>query len=367
MSENGTEGMSQPLVSVAMIVCNVDRFLAEAIESILRQTFRDFEFIIVDFGSTDDSKSIIARYAASDCRIKFHEIPYCGLAEARNTACSLAQGEFLAIMDADDVALPERLEWEVDFMETHPDVGVVGGAVEWIDPAGRSLRKMPRPLRDCDIRSALLHYSAFWQSSVLMRTNAFILAGGYRIPFASAEDYDLWLRIAERFKIANLEEVVLKYRIHPYQMSLSKRRAQTLCSLAAQTAAQSRRNGRPDPLDGVDEVTPTLLAGLGVTEAEQETAFASDCTWWIRSLLAAEQDELALKSAVEMLSQDWRHLERRQISDTHVIVASLYWRQRNFLKSLFAAIQAVTARPVVAGRPLKLFLHWLRPHTVAGR
>ena len=358
--------MSQPFVSVAMVVCNVDRFLAEAIESVLGQTFRDFEFIIVDFGSTDNSKSIISRYAASDSRVKFQEIRQCGLAEARNAACFLAQGKYIAIMDADDVSIPERLALQVEFMEDHPEVGLLGGTVEWIDSLGRPLRKMPLPLKDCDIQSALLCYSAFWQPSAFMRRDAFVLAGGYRAPFAAAEDYDLWLRIAEYFQVANLEEVVVKYRIHPYQLSLRKRKIQTTCSLAAQAAATFRRNGSPDPLDGVGEITPALLTKLGVSVTKQEAAFASDCTWWIRNVFAAEQNELALKSAVEMLSYDWQYPERRQIADIYLFVARLYWRQRSFLKSLFALIQAMATRPVVAGRPLRLFFRWLRPRTVAG-
>src|SRR5271169_6728077 len=98
-----------------MVVCNVDRFLAESIESILGQTFREFEFIIVDFGSTDNSKSIISSYATRDSRIKLRVVPHCGLAEARNAGCFLAQGQYIAIMDADDVSLPNRLLWEVEF------------------------------------------------------------------------------------------------------------------------------------------------------------------------------------------------------------------------------------------------------------
>ena len=129
--------MSQPLVSVTMVTRNVEHFLQEAIESVLGQTFRDFEFIVVDFGSTDNSKSIVSNYAAADRRIRFHEIPHCGLAEARNEACSRAQGKCIAIMDADDVYLPNRLLWEVKFMEAHPEVGVTGGAVECINAAGR--------------------------------------------------------------------------------------------------------------------------------------------------------------------------------------------------------------------------------------
>src|SRR5205807_816493 len=122
-----------PLVSVVMAVRNVERFLAEAIESVLRQTFTDFEFIIVDFGSTDDSKSIISRYAPNDDRIKFHEIPVCTLPVARNAGCSLARGKYIAVMDADDVCLPDRLKVEVEFMQGHADVALLGGAVEWID------------------------------------------------------------------------------------------------------------------------------------------------------------------------------------------------------------------------------------------
>src|ERR1700733_11651747 len=118
--------MNRPLVSVAMVVCNVDRFLSESIESILAQTFREFEFIIVDFGSTDKSTTIASSYAAQDSRIKLHTIPCCGLAEARNASCLLAQAQYIAIMDADDIATRDRLMWQVDFMEKRSEVGVLG-------------------------------------------------------------------------------------------------------------------------------------------------------------------------------------------------------------------------------------------------
>src|SRR5215471_1046885 len=105
--EQNWQTMDKPLVSVVLVVCNVDRFLAESIESILAQTFREFEFIIVDFGSTDRSIVIISDYVAADNRIQFHTVPHCGLGEARNIGCSLAQGRYIALMDADDVSVPE--------------------------------------------------------------------------------------------------------------------------------------------------------------------------------------------------------------------------------------------------------------------
>src|SRR6202000_1184366 len=110
--------MNKPVVSVAMVVCNVERFLPEAIESILAQTFRDFEFVIVDFGSTDRSKDIAASYAAHDSRVRLYAVPHCGLSAARNKSCSLARGKYLAIMDADDVAAPDRLRWQVELIES---------------------------------------------------------------------------------------------------------------------------------------------------------------------------------------------------------------------------------------------------------
>src|SRR5580693_2039955 len=131
--------MKKPLISVVMAICDVEHYLGDSIESILGQTFQDFEFIIVDFGSTDKSKEIASRYGAKDSRIRLHEIAPCALAEARNTACRLAQGKYVAVMDSDDVAVPDRLRWEFEFMEKQPTVGLLGGATEWIDSAGRSL------------------------------------------------------------------------------------------------------------------------------------------------------------------------------------------------------------------------------------
>ena len=165
--------MHNPLVSVVMVVCNVERFLVEAIESILGQTYQEFEFIIVDFGSTDNSKSIILSYAARDSRVKLHFIPHCGLAEARNAGCFLAQGRYIAIMDADDISVPDRLSCEVDFMEKHRQVGLLGGATEWIDTTGKTLCMDSPPTEDREIRLALSTRVPFWQPTVLISSEGF--------------------------------------------------------------------------------------------------------------------------------------------------------------------------------------------------
>jgi hypothetical protein len=348
--------MSRPLVSVTMVVCNVDRFLAEAIESVLAQTFRDFEFIIVDFGSNDSSKSITSKYAAIDSRIRFQEIPHCGLAEARNAACALAQGKYIAIMDADDVSVPERLSWQVDFMEAHPRVGAVGGAVEWIDAAGRALTVFGNPTQNREIQLALNDRCPLWQPTALMRRDAFVSVGRYRAPFAPAEDYDLWLRIAERFQLANLEPVVLKYRIHPQQVSLQKRTQQTLGMLAAQESALLRRNGLPDSLDAISEITPEVLAALGVSKARVQSEAVSYTSHWIRSMCLAGEHTTALKAAIEALRCNLDHVERWRVADLRLMVARLQWKQGRPLSSGLSALQAVLTRPAMLARPLKPLL-----------
>jgi hypothetical protein len=356
--------MDKPLVSVVLVVCNIDRFLAESIESILAQTFREFEFIIVDFGSTDRSLAIISEYAAKDDRIQIHTVPHCGLGEARNIGCSLAQGRYIALMDADDVSVPERLAWEIDFMQKHQDVSVLGGAVQWIDTNGRALMTLDS-IRGADMQSALREGRCpLWQSTVLMRRDAFVHVGGYRPIFAPAEDYDLWLRMAEHFQIANLEEVLLKYRIHPYQESVRRRKKQTLGSLAAQLSSASRTRGDGDPLNSLAEITPESLIELGVTEAALQTCLAREYLTWIDFLCRAEEDSAALNSAREMLrSSKWEYANVAA-TDVRIRAARICWRQNQLFSSAAFVLGAAISRPIVLTRPfrrlLKPFLRYRR-------
>ncbi len=352
--------MSKPVVSVVMIVCNVERFLAEAIESILGQTFREFEFLVVDYGSRDNSKAIVSSYAAKDNRIKLHEIPHCSLPEARNAGCFLAQGKYIAIMDADNISLPERLMWEVDFMEKHPEVGLVGGAREWIDSKDKTLVTYGEPTDDNAIRAALAVRCAFSQTTILIRSEAFAVVGGYRAAFLQAEDYDLFLRISEHFQCANLVQVVGKYRVHAHQVSITKHEQQTLCDIAAKVSSSSRRAGKPDPMNSIEVVTPALLARLGVSEASLQTALACRCSRWVQYMCLAGEYSVALKATVEFLNSfDLGHADNRPIADLWLAAAWLHWRQKKLFNSLLALARAVIARPVVAGRPLKQLIRRL--------
>jgi hypothetical protein len=339
-----------------MSVFNGEHFLREAVESILDQRFTEFEFIAVDDGSTDGSASILDSYQKSDARLKVYHPGHAGLSESLNRGCQLARGKYIARMDADDVACKDRLIQQVDFMEAHPEIGVLGGAVEWIDATGKSLGIHRHPTEDREIKAALLDHCALWHPTVLFRREVFASTGGYRGVTVEASDYDLWLRIADHFQLANLDAVVLKYRIHPFQVSMRKNLQQTLYILAAQVAASFRRSGRPDPLNGVEEITPELLAGWGVTKARQQCELTSNRDRWIRHMCIAGEYSVALDAALETLQSDLGYVGRRQIADLQLLVAQLYWKQGRFLKSLLTACHAVITRPLILGRPLRFVL-----------
>ncbi len=353
--------MTTPTISVVMSVFNGERYLREAVSSILMQSFGDFEFIVIDDGSTDSSGQILDSYQASDGRVAVYHQENSGLSVSLNRGCALARGKYIARMDADDIAVRDRLMWQVDFMEAHPEVGVLGGAVESIDATGKGLLRCRQPLKDRDIKSALHRGDCpFWHPSVLIQKEALTSMGGYRMTMVHAEDYDLWLRIADRFQFANLEAVLLKYRVHANQVSVSRWREQAISNLAARLAASSRRNGNPDPFDSEREITPKVLAALGVSDTRLQTTVARACLSCINSMYDAGEYSGALDLMSEMLrSSNLKLVERPEIADLRLWEARLHWHQRKFARSILSLGHALMTRPIISARPLKLMMRAL--------
>jgi glycosyltransferase involved in cell wall biosynthesis len=345
--------MTVPRISVVMSVFNGERFLCEAIESILDQSLIDLEFIIIDDGSTDNSASILASYRRKDARVHVYHQENRGLSDSLNRGCGLARGKYVARMDADDIAFRNRLALQIEFMEAHPEVAVVGGAVEFVDATGKVLTIARYPCENREIQSALLDASVLWHPTVLLRKEVFAVVGGYR---KIAEDYDLWLRIAEHFQLANLDAVVLKYRLHPYQISVRKVRQQALGAAAVQAAAWSRRNGNPDPLEAVEEVTSAMLGQLGVSESTLQTTLGRGYLSCIRNMVAAGEYSLAFDALEEVRSSEFPHADNWVVADFRSLAARLYWHQKRFARSILSAGHAVITRPIMLGRPLKPFL-----------
>ena len=216
-----------PTISAMMPVYNAGRYVAGAVESILAQTFADFELLIVDDGSTDGSREVLERLAAGDGRIRLVSRPNKGVGATRNELLALARGDLLAMMDADDIALPSRFEWQVEFLRDHPEVVCVGGAQEHIDSEGRLLWNHFDPEDDAAIQEAALSgHCPINNPSAMMRREAALAVGGYRPDFAPAEDLDLFLRLGEVGRLANLPRVVTRYRIHEGSLSATQQSRQ---------------------------------------------------------------------------------------------------------------------------------------------
>jgi glycosyltransferase involved in cell wall biosynthesis len=215
---------STPPISVLMPVYNEERYVAEAVESVLAQTFADFEFIIIDDGSRDRSLAILEGFAARDPRIRLVSRPNTGIVKALNQGLAMATGELVARMDADDVAMPERLARQRDYLADHPECVMVGSRVLVIDPSGLPLTVMSDVLTHEQIVDGFLadRGQLVYHPSVMYRRRVVLDIGAYRDIFDEAEDLDLFLRLAEVGRVVNLEEPLLKYREHLAKSSRAK-------------------------------------------------------------------------------------------------------------------------------------------------
>ena len=245
--------MTMPRVSVVMSVYNGERYLNEAIESILAQTFRDFEFIIIDDGSTDSTPDILNSYD-DDRIVLVHNEQNIGLTRSLNKGIQIARGNYLARQDADDVALPERLAAQVNFLDANPDVGVVGTWVAYIDENGQPTKLIRAPASPTLVGWLLLFGSCLVHPSVMMRRSCLEGDEISRPEIPYAQDYDLWVRLSAKTQLANLPEILQQMRIHTQRISAQHYEQQ-------EQIARSIMQGAIASLLG--EIVPeAMLAGL---------------------------------------------------------------------------------------------------------
>ena len=215
-----------PSVSVVCSVRDGARFLEPALRSVLTQSYRDFELIVIDDGSTDDTSEILERIAAEDPRVRTVHQPHAGLTRSLNTGLGLARGALVARQDADDISLPHRFADQVRFLQARPEHLVVGTRYETIDETGKVKRRHRPPLLDFRIRLQLLTANALAHSSVMFRREVILELGGYDESFTTAQDYELWCRVAMRGRLANLRRIGLQRRRHTESISSMHAEAQ---------------------------------------------------------------------------------------------------------------------------------------------
>ncbi len=273
-------GLPPPLVTVLMPVYNGETHLREAVESILHQTLSDFELLIIIDAATDSSAAIAASFR--DPRIRMVENPArLGLVGTLNKGIDIARGAYIARMDCDDISLPERLKRQIDFMLTHPDVKVCGS---WIELFGDASRLQTYPAEGKQIQVDNLFYSAMAHPTVVMEKETLQRYGlQYDAGFLHAEDYELWTRAGRLVSFANLQEVLLKYRLHQSQTGQAQQEGQRTCSRRIR-ALQLRALGiDPDP------ETLALHESLAYGEYDPGPMLARRTGEWFVRLLEANR------------------------------------------------------------------------------
>lgn len=253
--------MQTPAISVAMSVYNGERFLAPAIESVLAQTFSDFELLIVDDGSSDSSRAIIEEYASRDPRLRpiFRENR--GLIASLNQLLAESRAPIVARMDADDLCLPGRFARQIAFLAGHPEYGVVGSWCDDIDEhdapwhGGNNVPRHPENYGDflaaIDQGRPLLCHPA-----VMFRRDLVLAVGGYHAAFKHCEDLDLWLRLASVTKLASIPEALIRYRHYADQVSSRHATEQQIGAAVAKLAYLDRQAGKADPTEHLDRLPP---------------------------------------------------------------------------------------------------------------
>jgi hypothetical protein len=236
---------SAPKVSVVMAVYNGERYVRQAVESVLAQTFRDFEFIILDDGSTDGTLGILREFDDPRIRIIRNERNE-GLTRCLIKGCGEARGKYVARMDADDVSYPERFKKQVEFLEANEEYALVGTWCEYIDSDGRARKVCGYPCSDEAIREDIWVYNPFAHASIMFVREAIEKSGGYRELFRYSQDYDLWFRVLEKYKGANLGERLHGFRYHRASITFQRLHLQNCFADLAREFARMRQETGAD-------------------------------------------------------------------------------------------------------------------------
>lgn len=201
-----------------MSVYNGEKYLREAVDSILNQTYTDFEFIIINDGSTDGTKEILE--SCFDHRIRLFNQENIGLTKSLNKGLKIAKGELIAHQDADDISLPGRLEKQVKYVDCHPEIGILGTWAEVIDDKNKILKTCREPTQPIDISWKLIFQNCLIHSCTMYRKKIICEIGKYEEKIMRAQDYDLWSKLnIKNVKFAQIPEVLVQYRMHPNNIS----------------------------------------------------------------------------------------------------------------------------------------------------
>ncbi len=255
-----------PKVSVVMSIHNEEKYIKKAVDSILNQTYEDYEFIIINDGSTDRTQNILESY--TDNRLRIVKQENLGLTRSLNRGIKLAGGEYIARMDGNDISLPERFEKQVEIFNINKKVGLVGSFVEHIDENGNYIKLYSYPTKNEEIKKVLWSDCPLCHSSAMFRKECIEKVGYYREKIGPAEDYDMWFRISEHFDVENIADPLHKVRIKSEGISIDRKFDQIRSSLLVRMLADERKRYGKDNLDRLTkkELMEILYFKPGITK-----------------------------------------------------------------------------------------------------
>jgi glycosyltransferase involved in cell wall biosynthesis len=293
-----------PAVSVIMPVRNGEAWLGQGIASVLSKELTDFELLIIDDGSSDGTPLVLEQFAHADARIRVIRQEPQGIVSALNCAIAAARAPYLARLDADDRAMRERLGLQHAFMQAHSEIVLLGSGADIIDQSGAVVGRVSPPTEGAQLTRILGRSNPFIHSTVMMRAAPVRKLGGYRAAFRAAEDYDLWLRMAELGDIANLRDHLIQYRRHTANLSRLDAVRQSFSVRLAQRSAAGRRGQAGDP-------ARELLSPPDWWASDAETSFFSGDVDFFRFLDSERANGEAYISAVQRHFFGLNHVERK--------------------------------------------------------
>jgi glycosyltransferase involved in cell wall biosynthesis len=228
------------MISIICSIYNSNKTLPQMIESVLNQTYKNFELILINDGSIDNSLKIIQEFADKDNRIVIIDKKNSGLTKSLNVGLKKAKGKYIARIDADDIWYPDKLQKQIDFLERNLYYALIGTAYNEIDENGKVIfqkQRLPLLITDEEIRNNIAKFNPFFHSSVMFRKEILDIIGFYNEEFKYTQDYEFWIRIMTKYKVTNLPEVLASRRYSDNMISIKKEKEQRMYAIKAKFLA----------------------------------------------------------------------------------------------------------------------------------
>ena len=352
--------MDRPTVSVLIPAYNAEQYIDEAIESVLNQTFQDFEIIVVNDGSTDETRTRLADYE-DEPRITVIDQDNAGPAAARNRCFNASNGNFIAILDADDRSRPRRLELQSQRLEEDSELGLVGSYAQKIKPGGDPLEILEVPLKHREIAARIDDSNQFVHATVMMRRSVFEELGGYREDYPASEDYEFLRRATHNFQTANIPEVLYDYRIHGESNTFYALKQQKLYGLMTRHLAKQNQSidDFPELLD--TPLTRESLVEFGISPRRIDEKLFSSYKRRVRVLVGLGDfngaRQFAQKAAAHM-EDSVLGAREEAILGIYQTILSLAEPNRQLSTGLISLTRATLLSPAGALRAIKEWGHF---------